>query len=63
MVYLKPFVFIFFNLLSGFLLVFIIKAFLFIPMDLEHASKTYWMQLDAGSDGTMFYGVPFSQLD
>ncbi len=31
MVYIKPFVFIFFNLLSGFLMVFIIKAFLFIP--------------------------------
>ena len=38
------------------------KAAILIPLYLEGVDKKYFMQLDLGSDATMFYGIPFEQI-
>ena len=38
------------------------KAAILIPIHLEGIDEQYYMQLDLGSDATMFYGIPFEQI-
>ena len=39
------------------------RAAIIVPVTLRDASRTYWMQLDTGSDATMFYATPFGQMN
>ena len=38
------------------------KAAILIPISLKGVGKKYFMQLDLGSDATMFYEIPFEQI-
>ncbi len=38
------------------------KAAILIPIYLDGVEKKFFMQLDLGSDATMFYGIPFEQI-
>ena len=38
------------------------KAAILVPIYLKGVDDKYFMQLDLGSDATMFYGIPFEQI-
>ena len=39
------------------------RAAILVPVKLKDNPKTFWMQLDTGTDVTIIYGIPFNQLD
>ena len=38
------------------------RAAILVPVKLKNNPKTFWMQLDTGTDVTVLYQLPFSQL-
>jgi hypothetical protein len=39
------------------------RVAILVPMKLKNNPRTFWMQLDTGSDFTVLYQIPFSQLN